>query len=425
MSESSSSSLSSSAPLRDLRGETPLHLFLRFLRFGLLAWGGPVAQIDLIRHELVDREKWISPERFNRVLGVYQALPGPEATELCCYFGMLARGRLGAILAGLGFILPGFILMLLASILYLHHGLTSPLVLAAFTGMQPAVAALMIRAVHRIGARAVSDGTLAFIAILATLAQAMNVHFAITLGASALLGLARTSKPIFAVIAAIWLCFLVAFPAVTGPSKVPEIIASAPAPSPPSTTQLATLGLKAGLLTFGGAYTAVPIVEREAIARPAIDDGDAVKPARGWMTQHQLLDGLAISGILPAPFIIFTTFIGYLGGGTLGALLITACVFLPAFAFTLVGHTHLERLVDNKDTHNTLDAITAGVVGIIAVTAARITIQAIDLTTAPAVNPAALAIFFTALIALYTIKWRYLTPVLIASTALCGAAFLQ
>jgi hypothetical protein len=78
-------------------------IFLRFLKFGFLAWGGPFAQIAMIRQELVEEEKWISPEKFNRVLSVYQALPGPEAHELCVYFGMIAGGRVGALLAGLGF----------------------------------------------------------------------------------------------------------------------------------------------------------------------------------------------------------------------------------------------------------------------------------------------------------------------------------
>ena len=95
-----------------------LQLFLRFLRFGLLAWGGPVAQIAMIRQELVEEERWISPERFNRILAVYQVLPGPEAHELCVYFGMLSRGRIGAILAGLGFMLPGFVFMFALSWFY-------------------------------------------------------------------------------------------------------------------------------------------------------------------------------------------------------------------------------------------------------------------------------------------------------------------
>ena len=102
-------------------------IFVRFLRFGFLAWGGPVAQIAMIRQELVEEEKWISPQKFNRVLSLYQALPGPEAHELCVYFGMMAGGRPGALLAGLGFMLPGFILMLALSWFFVAYGISSPL----------------------------------------------------------------------------------------------------------------------------------------------------------------------------------------------------------------------------------------------------------------------------------------------------------
>ena len=87
-------------------------LFWRFLRFGMLAFGGPVAQIAMVRHALVEEERWIAPERFNRLLAVMQALPGPEAHELCVHLGMIRRGRIGGLLAGLGFMLPGFVLML-------------------------------------------------------------------------------------------------------------------------------------------------------------------------------------------------------------------------------------------------------------------------------------------------------------------------
>ena len=101
-------------------------LFLRFLRFGALAWGGPVAQIGMIRHELVEQERWIGRAQFDRVLAVYQVLPGPEAHELCVYFGYLARGRVGGLLAGLGFMMPGCVLMFLMSWLYVRHGLQLP-----------------------------------------------------------------------------------------------------------------------------------------------------------------------------------------------------------------------------------------------------------------------------------------------------------
>jgi chromate transporter len=155
-------------------------LFWRFLKFGLLAWGGPVAQIAMIRQELVDDEKWITNERFNRILAVYQVLPGPEAHELCVYFGMLSRGRLGAFLAGLAFMLPGFLLMFLLSWFYVAYGIRSPVFQAIFLGMQPAVAALIVRAVHRIGGHALrADRWLWGIALIAGIAQLLGANFLI------------------------------------------------------------------------------------------------------------------------------------------------------------------------------------------------------------------------------------------------------
>lgn len=98
-------------------------IFWRFLKFGLLAWGGPAAQIEMIRHECVEQEKWISAETFKKQLAVYQILPGPEAHELCVYLGRVRGGKLGGFLAGLGFMLPGFILMLGLSVLYVKASL--------------------------------------------------------------------------------------------------------------------------------------------------------------------------------------------------------------------------------------------------------------------------------------------------------------
>src|SRR5688572_19765422 len=157
-------------------------LFLRFLKFGFLAWGGPVAQIAMIRQEIVSEEKWVSPQHFNRVLALYQVLPGPEATELAVYFGMLARGRIGGLLAGLGFVLPGFFLMFLLTWLYVHFGLERTGTFAiVFAAIQAAVAALIVRAVHRIGGHVLEDRWLWAIAGIAMLAQLAGVHFAITL----------------------------------------------------------------------------------------------------------------------------------------------------------------------------------------------------------------------------------------------------
>src|SRR5918993_5404585 len=107
--------------------ESPLSIFARFLKFGLLAWGGPAAQIAMIHRECVEEERWVDEETFKKTLAVYQVLPGPEATELCIYFGRLRGGKLGGFLAGLGFMLPGFFLMLALSVAYVEAGLAEEL----------------------------------------------------------------------------------------------------------------------------------------------------------------------------------------------------------------------------------------------------------------------------------------------------------
>ena len=336
-------------------------LFRRFIGFGLLAWGGPVAQIGLMRRELVEQEHWISSERFNRTLAVYQALPGPEAHELCVYFGYLARGRIGGLLAGLGFMLPGLILMMGLSWFYVNIGIISPFALAFFAGAQAAVVALIVRAVHRIGAHALTDRWLGIISLLAAVATVVGVHFAVVLlmaGVTYFLISRRVAPVALAVLVATGvLTVMVALsgsgPSITAPD--PGSAERAPAGSEAPVALLAS-GLKAGLLTFGGAYTAIPFLEADAVERD-------------WMTSRTFLDGVALSGILPAPFIIFATFVGYVAGGPVGGLAITAGVFGPAFAFTLVGHRQLEQLVENRSIHALLDGITAGVVGLIAATA--------------------------------------------------------
>lgn len=380
-------------------------LFLKFLRFGFLAWGGPVSQIAMIRQELVEDEKWITPEKFNRVLAVYQALPGPEAHELCVYFGMIARGRIGALLAGLGFMLPGFILMFALSWFYVTYGITSQLFQSVFLGMQPAVAALIIRAIHRIGSHALHKNKwLWTIAILAFIAQLLDVNFLITLLISGFIfTFAERGQSRFAILFLVVSVFSIIYlnfnqfsnSQISTNTQILE-------------TNLLTLfisGLRAGLLTFGGAYTAIPFIQH-----------DAVEVGR-WMTNAQFLDGLALSGLLPAPLIIFSTFVGYIGGGALGAIAMTIGVFAPAFSFTMIGHEFLEKLIENKSIHAFLDGITAGVVGLISVTAIYIFLETI--TTIPA-----LIIFSLALLVLFISKSKWTIAWVVLGAGLIGLLFL-
>src|SRR6476469_3826721 len=146
------------------RAESPRAIFVRFLKFGCLAWGGPAAQIAMIKRECVDEEGWIDERTFQRQLAVYQVLPGPEAHELCVYFGRLRGGKLGGFLAGLGFMLPGFLLMLALSALYVEADVASHLA-ALFYGLSAAVGALVARAVVRLGRSFLTDVPLVLIAL--------------------------------------------------------------------------------------------------------------------------------------------------------------------------------------------------------------------------------------------------------------------
>lgn len=276
-------------------------LFARFLTFGLLAWGGPVAQIAMIRRALVDEEKWLSPARFNRLLAVYQILPGPEAHELCVHLGMIQRGRIGGLLAGLGFMLPGLLMMLALAWLYGRLDLSRPPFAALFVGVQIGVIALIVRAVHRIGEHILVNRWLWTIGISSVVATLLGVTFWIVLPVAGLTYWFASTQRFVAAVATIALAATIAFL-----SHQPDIaVAPGAAGTASGSVGLALLfaaGLKAGLLTFGGAYAAIPFVRDDAVGR-------------GWLSDGQFLDGLALSGIIPAPLIIFVTFVGYLAGG--------------------------------------------------------------------------------------------------------------
>jgi chromate transporter len=385
--------------------QTYAQLFLRFLRFGLLAWGGPVAQIAMIRQELVEEQRWISQAHFNRVLAVYQVLPGPEAHELCVYFGYLARGRLGGLLAGLGFMLPGFLLMLLLSWLYLALGLASPLLAALFAGCQVAVAALIVRAVHRIGEHALTDYWLWAAAVGAACAALLQAPFYLALAAGALIGILRRQRRSRLIGLLGVLALAIALTLAVRPVAV-ETAGVTTMGQPPTNAGLFLSGLRAGLLTFGGAYTAIPFVQRDAVT------------LGGWMTDAQFLDGLALTGILPAPLVIFVTFVGFLGGGLAGALAITAGMFLPAFAFTLVGHELMERLVERNGFHAALEGVAAAVVGLIAVTA-------LQLLPAALADLPRVVIFLAALAVAYRWKAKWAVLVIVGGASLLGMLLLR
>lgn len=389
-----------------------LRLFLKFLQFGFLAFGGPVAQIALIRRELIEREGWMSSARFNRLLAVMQVLPGPEAHELCVHLGMRARGRIGGLLAGLGFMLPGFVLMMGLSWLYFRLDMDQPALIAALFGAQAAVLALIVRAVFKIGGHALTDRRLMTIAAAALGATLAGASFWIVLTVSgiayALIRAGRRALAALAVLTGAGLAVTLHDP---GASQMvaagSDLIARTPGDAP--TWLLFLAGLKAGLLTFGGAYTAIPFLRADA-------------GRVGWVGDSQFLDGLALSSVLPAPLIIFATFVGYVAGGPWGGVAITAGVFLPAFAFSLILYDRLEAALENARLHAFLDGVTAAVVGLIAATAIQLAWGQLQSAGQPVIG---VAVFVGALAVIWLWKSPLAAPVAITLGGLAGWLLLR
>lgn len=325
------------------RSEPLRSIFVRFLKFGCLAWGGPAAQIAMIKRECVDEEGWISELTFKKQLAVYQILPGPEAHELCVYFGRLRGGRVGGFLAGLGFMLPGFVLMLGLSVLYVEANLSGHLE-ELFYGLTAAVGALVARALVRLSKTFLSDAPLVLIAVAAlALTLFLDASFVLVLlGAGIVYELWTNGRRWTGRASSFGIAPLTALAVVAGAITLSL------------TAEIFIEGLKAGLLTFGGAFTVIPFLQESAVG------------GHNWLTDSQFVDGLAMSGILPAPLIIFSTFVGYIAGGMAGALAMTLGIFLPAFLLPIFFHRQLVAIAENDRLHPFLLGVAAGVIGLIA-----------------------------------------------------------
>jgi chromate transporter len=340
--------------------DPPGAIFARFLKFGALAWGGPAAQIAMIKRECVDEEHWVDEETFKKTLAVYQVLPGPEAHELCVYFGRTRGGKLGGFLAGLGFMLPGFVLMLALSVLYVEADLADHLD-ELFYGLKAAVGAIVARALVRLSRSFITDVPLALLALVAFgLTVFASASFALVLLGAGLAYELWTNAPR-------WTRRAQAF--APGPGALIAVTSGALTVS--LTAEIFWQGLKAGLVTFGGAYTVIPYLH------------DAAVDGQGWLTDTQFVDGLAMSGVLPAPLIIFSTFVGYIAGGLGGGLAMTVGIFLPAFVFPIFFHRWLVAVAENPRIRPFLLGVAAGVIGLIAaVTVDILDTGVVDLPTA-------------------------------------------
>lgn len=372
-------------------------IFFTFLKFGFLAFGGPVAQINMIREKLVKVEKWVNQKRFNRALSLYQVLPGPEAHEMCVYLGMVKAGRLGGFLAGLGFMLPGFVFIFILA--YFYKLLGPVILLPLFIGAKPAVAALIIKASHKISEHILINKKLILIGILSFVLTWLGLNFLINIlicGTCYYLFIKKNN------ILAIVIGIISLSIAVTGYLNI-ELLKYFSTYQ--SNSSLLLEGLKAGLLSFGGAYTALPFL-KSGIVGNYID-----------VTENVFNDGIALTGVLPTPLLMFGTFLGYMATGVNGAIIVTIAIFLPAFLFTLVGHKYFEKILKHKPLHGFLDGVSAGVVGILIITAIDFLI--------PIMNSSIFIIFLflLSLGILYTFKSRFIMPIVILASTIIGYIF--
>ena len=266
-------------------------------------------------------------------------------------------------------------------------------------------------AVFKIGGHALTDAWLIGLAAGSALAALTGVSFWIVLPTAGIAyALLRASRPGLAagaiLLGAAAGAAQILFAA--GPLASPALPVLSTEPGDAPAWLLFLAGLKAGLLTFGGAYTAIPFLRADA--------GRA-----GWVGDSQFLDGLALSSILPAPLIIFATFVGYVAGGPWGGIAITAGVFLPAFAFSMIFYDRLEAVLENARLRALLDGVAAAVVGLIAATAIQLGWgQATGSDNAPILA----AIFAVALAIIWLWKSPLAAPVAIALGGLAGAAAL-
>src|SRR2546421_1262882 len=317
-------------------------VFLYFLFLGFVNVGGPVAQITMMYNHMVERQKWLTEDRFVKIMAFCHMLPGPEALQLAIYVGYLKRKLLGGILAGLTFIIPGAVVMIVLSWLYVSYG-SLPQVNNFLYVLKPAVLGIIAAGIIKLGRAAIRNWFLAVLLVGSFVGMRFaGINFLLILLLAGLLNLLVEGWPLLR----------------RKTATLPMIIAGMGAILPLASSrwfQMAWLFLETGLFSFGGAYASLVFVQRGAVAQ------------HHWLSDGQLLDGVALSVATPGPFMLFTTFAGFLAGGVPGALIATFFVFLPSFVFVLGGARYVELVRDNRLLQAFLAGVSAAVVGVIIV----------------------------------------------------------
>ena len=373
---------------------TPHPTFMQALRFwlklGFISFGGPTGQIAIMQQELVERRKWVSTERFLNALNYCMLLPGPEAQQLATYIGWLLHKIPGGIVAGAFFVIPSVFVLFALSYIYVVHGEVS-WVASIFSGLKPAVMAVVAAAVVKIGKKALKNRVMIGIAVFSFVAIFLfKIPFPVIVIGAGLIGFAgnllwpdqfdvikakgdgHTERGYVQICEDPLICHInpspkrdtvivVVFVLLwAAPMAILYALSSIPV--------FFTEGLfftKAAFLTFGGAYAVLAYIAQAGVEQYA------------WLTGPQMMDGLGLAETTPGPLIMVVQFVGFmagwnypgalspLGGAVLGSLVATYFTFLPCFLFIFLGAPYIEKFRGNKKLSAALSSITAAVVGVV------------------------------------------------------------
>lgn len=316
-----------------------LELAVVFGTMGVIGFGGPAAHIALMRHEVVERRRWLDDARFVDLVGITNLIPGPNSTEMAMHVGRLRAGGAGLVVAGLSFILPAVAIVLALAWAYVTFGST-PTAEAMLYGVKPVIVAIVAVALIAF-ARTALAGPL-------RIAVGGGVAALWLLGVNELMLLAAGALVVAAVRAG------TRHPWAAAAISIPAGATLAAASTSVNLITLAGVFLKAGALLYGSGYVLLAFLRGDLVER------------LGWLTDTQLLDAVAIGQVTPGPLFTTATFVGYILAGVPGALVATVAIFLPAFVFVAIIGPLGDRLRDRPLAAALLDGVNAAAIGLMA-----------------------------------------------------------
>ncbi len=368
---------------------------LVFLKLGTIAFGGPPAHLAMMEEEFVRRRKWITQAEFLDRLATANLIPGPSSTEVAIFVGQLKRGWRGLIVAGCCFIIPAAVIVSVIAWAYVRYG-SLPKAEGVLSAIKPAVVAIVIQALGKLGRTGVRTALLAVIAVLAAVLNLLGVSPVLVLVFAGLVSATPLAMKNRLVGASVGLQKVVGLPKVAAGAMA---VAAMGAAFPVGLARLFLSFLKIGSVVFGSGYVLLAFLQTEFVER------------LHWLTDKQLIDAVAVGQFTPGPLFTTATFIGYVVAGWMGAAVATVGVFLPGFVLVAVSGPLIPRLRRSAVAAAALDGVVAGSLALMAVVA-------MQLGKASIVDRTMLVVFGISLIAL--LRFRVNSAWLVAAAAVGG-----